>query len=477
MASIEVIRKIEDKGLLVTPEAAALSDEELMILADIAIERKEFLVKPGLERIKEEKKEDEDVFLLDDIKTSNEKKSFEHFVEYYLRRYEYLSKIIMNRPGMEHVSSIARLREGMDASIIGMVREKIFTRNGNYLLIVEDPTGKRNVFVTKNNEEAYEEMKNIVLDEVIGIKGIVSRNNSFIASQIFYPGIPPQPLKKGPEEEYILFLGDTHFGSKLFLKKEFESLIKWIRGEIGNERQKEISRKIKYIIIVGDIIEGVGIYPGQEEDLEEKTISDQLKIATEYLSRIPKDKKIILIPGNHDPVRVEEPQPPIPENYAKELYGLENIYFFPNPSTIVIGKKKDFPGFKVLLYHGSSLVYYSDEIEHIRMNGGQKRVDDIMKILLEKRHLAPTKGSSLFIPNPYDDPLLIKNIPDFFVTGHIHRVMAVSNYKGISLINASCWVEKSEDQERRGLEPQPGRAILANLKTRELKIFNFYSNE
>ena len=127
----------------------------------------------------------------------------------------------------------------------------------------------------------------------------------------------------------------------------------------------------------------------------------------------------------------------------------------------------------MLLYHGSSLVYYADHIEYIRASGGQKRADHIMKLLLEKRHLAPTQGSNLFVPTPHDDYLLIKQVPDFFVTGHIHRVVA-QNYKGISLINSSCWTGKSEDQERRGLEPQPARAIIANLKTRDLRILNFY---
>ena len=47
------------------------------------------------------------------------------------------------------------------------------------------------------------------------------------------------------------------------------------------------------------------------------------------------------------------------------------------------------------------------------------------------------------------------------------------NYRNITLMNCSCWVGMTEDQERRGIKPDPCKAILVNLKTREIKILNF----
>ncbi|MCD6590038.1 metallophosphoesterase [Candidatus Woesearchaeota archaeon] len=477
MASLEAIRKIQERGLLVSPEAARLDDNELFFLAEIAEKKGLIVVKPiEIEPVLEEKKEEEDIEELLVIEEKKGKRSYDDFVEYYNRRYEYLSRLLSHRPGLENVSSIARIsRNGgrQEVAVIGMVRDIALTRNGNKAVVLEDPTGKITVFFSKNNEELFNASRDIVLDEVIGIKGLMSRN-AIMASQLYFPGIPPiQNMKKSPVEEYILFLGDTHFGSALFLEKEFNNLLSWLRGEAGNEKQREIAEKIKYIVITGDIVEGIGIYPGQEEELRIRNIRGQFEEAARHLSRIPRDKKIIAIPGNHDPVRVEEPQPRIPAEYAEALLRLENFYMYTNPAWIRIGKKQGFEGFTMLLYHGSSLVYYADHIEYIRASGGQKRADHIMKLLLEKRHLAPTQGSNLFVPTPHDDYLLIKQVPDFFVTGHIHRVVA-QNYKGISLINSSCWTGKSEDQERRGLEPQPARAIIANLKTRDLRILNFY---
>lgn len=42
------------------------------------------------------------------------------------------------------------------------------------------------------------------------------------------------------------------------------------------------------------------------------------------------------------------------------------------------------------------------------------------------------------------------------------------------MINASCWSEVSEEQEKRGLEPQPARLPVVNLRTREIRVMNFY---
>ncbi len=99
-----------------------------------------------------------------------------------------------------------------------------------------------------------------------------------------------------------------------------------------------------------------------------------------------------------------------------------------------------------------------------------------MKLLLQMRHLAPTHTSNLYTPDPSFDPLFINKIPDFFITGHIHRV-SMSNYKNITMVNCSCWSDISEEQEKRGLQPQPARVPLVNLKTRDMKVINFFREE
>ena len=89
-----------------------------------------------------------------------------------------------------------------------------------------------------------------------------------------------------------------------------------------------------------------------------------------------------------------------------------------------------------------------------------------------RRHLAPSHGSNLYIPDVNKDSLVIDKVPDFLVTGHIHK-SSVSNYRNITLICGSCWQSKTDFQEKVGHNPEPGRVPIVNLKTREVKILKF----
>jgi DNA polymerase II small subunit len=86
--------------------------------------------------------------------------------------------------------------------------------------------------------------------------------------------------------------------------------------------------------------------------------------------------------------------------------------------------------------------------------------------------LAPTHTSTLYIPDVDRDPLVIESIPDFFVTGHIHK-SSVSSYKNITIICGSCWQSKTPFQEKVGHHPEPCRVPIVNLQTREAKIMRF----
>ena len=206
--------------------------------------------------------------------------------------------------------------------------------------------------------------------------------------------------------------------------------------------------------------------------MEIEDIRDQYTEFARYLKMIPEEKEVIVFTGNHDAGRLSEPQEPLMREYAAPVYEIPNVTIVSNPAVVNIAATKHFPGFDCLLYHGGSFIYYSDNIPSIRQAGGQKRVDLIMKYLLQRRHLAPTHNAALTIPTLDRDWLLIDRVPDFFVSGHIHRV-SVANYRNVTMVNAGCWTETTEDQVKRGLEPQPSKLVLVNLKTRAAKVMNF----
>jgi DNA polymerase II small subunit len=174
-------------------------------------------------------------------------------------------------------------------------------------------------------------------------------------------------------------------------------------------------------------------------------------------------------------MRLAEPQLPIYKEFASSLYDLPNVQMVSNPSIVNIAKKSTFPGFDVLLYHGYSFDHYIANVDEIRNNGGYDRADLVMKFLLQRRHLAPTHASSLYIPDTEEDPMIIKKIPDIFCTGHIHK-SCVSHYRNITLISGSCWQAKTAFQEKVGHRPEPCRVPLVNLKTRDVKILKFGQN-
>ena len=403
------------------------------------------------------------------------KREANDFIEYFNSRYLLLEKLLKPRHGMQNVVSINRIsnkKNREEVSVIGMVMDKQDTKNGNCIMTVEDRTGNIKVLINKNRPDLYKTTKDVVLDEVIGITG-VNGNDIIFANNLIFPDIPMiKEIKKCEDEAYALFLSDMHVGSKDFLKQDFNRFLKWINQETGTEAQKHIASMVKYIFIIGDLVDGCGVYPGQEKELEIKDIKNQYKVCAELLGNIPNHIKLIICPGNHDAMRLAEPQPPIYKDFAEPLYQMTNTTLTSNPATVNIHSSSNFPGFDVLLYHGYSFDFYVTEVESIRNNGGYDRADLLMKFLLQKRHLAPSYTSTLYVPDIKSDFLVVDKVPDFFVSGHIHKA-AASNYKCVTLISGSCWQGKTAYQEKVGHNPEPSRVPLVNLQTRQMKILKF----
>ena len=405
----------------------------------------------------------------------SKKRTCEDFISYFKIRFKSIRNILQNRQELQNVISIQRLnmkKEKETVSIIGMVLEIQKTKKGNLMVILEDLTDKITCVVSKENTELFEQSKEIVLDEVIGLSGYF--NGSIIYVNTFvWPDVPfSKELKKAPNEAYAVFISDTEFGNKFFQEASWNNFIKWIRGEIGTDEQKQIVHKIKYLFIAGDLVDGVGIYPGQEADLTISDIYKQYEVFAEYLKQIPKEITIITSPGNHDAMRIAEPQPPLYRDFAAKVWELPNVINVSNPAIINIHASESFPGFDVLIYHGYSFTYYGDNVESLRTAGGINRTDLILKFLMKKRHLAPTHQSSLYLPTSEKDFLFIETVPDFFVTGHVHQVAAL-NYRNVTLLNCSCWLSQTPYQEKMGVNPEISKAIIVNLQTREIKIMRF----
>lgn len=405
-------------------------------------------------------------------KTQSFKKKIEisDFVKNLRNRFYEMKNILQEHQELDNLISINKLSQrGQRVSIIGMVSDKRVTKNRNILFEVEDLTGKIRVLINQNRPELYKQAEEITLDSVIGFTGSGDREIFFV-NNIVFPDAVVLEKKHSPVEEYVLFIGDLHYGSKLFLEKSFLKFIDYLNGKIPDTKNTGIIKKIKYLFLLGDVVSGVGNYPSQQKDLKIEDIEEQFQGLAGLLGKIRKDIKIIISPGNHDGVRLLEPQPILDEKYAWPLYNMKNVILTGNPAYVNIGEKKNFSGFDVLTYHGFSYFFYSNNIPSL-IEKGLDAPEKVMAYLLKNRHLAPTHTSVQYFPFEKDQ-LLIKKIPDIFVSGHTHKC-AVSSYNNVLLISTSSWEEETENQRRKGNHPDFCKVPMFNLKTREIKILDF----
>jgi DNA polymerase II small subunit len=310
------------------------------------------------------------------------------------------------------------------------------------LIKLEDPTGVITVFVSAKKSELVNKCLNIVNDEVIGVVGNTS-SNFFYASDLVFPEVPDSPMKYSPVDEYACFIADTHVGSIDFENKMYNNFTNWLKGKNGTNEQKETARKVKYLFFIGDLVDGVGVYPSQESELIIKDIYKQYEVFSDYLKDLPEDIQLVFIPGNHDAVRSSEPQPPLFDDIAKPVYDLSNAKNLSNPSMVNIGKYSSFDGFNVLMYHGSTYTYYASNVPKL-LNVGMDKPELVGEFLLKKRHLGPAHASSLTTPESVD-PLIIDTIPDILTTGHIHK-LGYKNYRGVNILATSCFQKMTSCQ-------------------------------
>ena len=409
------------------------------------------------------RKYDEDEINLEIIKDVTGKSSCEgslsDFTHLFRDRYETLYNLLKKRQEMKNTVPIkkAQGREG-DVTVIGIVNDIKQGKNGSILVDIEDESDSTTLYIPDGTAGLA---STLVEDEVIGVVGKRGRGGLIIAQDIIWPDIPLNQKKRyGGEDVYAAFVSDIHIGSKTFLEKEWKKFIGWVNGNVGNERQKEVAKKIRYIVMPGDIVDGVGIYPHQEDDLEIMDIYGQYRAIVKEMEDVPQNIKIIIQPGNHDAVRPALPQPAFGKE-VREIFSDMNAVFVGNPCYLRM------EGVVVLLYHGQSIQDFST-----RIGIDQNRPTEIMKSMLKRRHMAPIYGDGTPLAPEKMDYMAIDRVPDIFVTGHVHTT-AIDKYRGVSLINASTWQSQTEYQKMMDFSPDPAKVPLVNLGNGNVSLMDF----
>lgn len=386
------------------------------------------------------------------------------FVRYFNHRLEALTRLLKQR---REVANNVRIKDvaraGKDVQLIGLVKEKSRRPTGHRFLTLEDSTGEVDILVPGDKPELQGSFDSLLQDEVIGIVGHPTRDGGLVlAEQILRPDLPYQQDRPRPEGNlYVGFLGDVHVGSKTFLEAEFRRMVRWLKGDQGSEREQRVARSIKYLVLPGDLVDGVGVYPGQQEGLAIENVYEQYRQMAKELQDVPDYMHLVFLPGNHDASRPTEPQPAL-EKDIRNLFSRHEQTFVSNPSQFSLH------GVNVLAYHGYSMIDFATTVPGLRMD----QPVPIMKQMLQCRHLAPTYGGKTPILPEERDSLIIDSVPDLFVTGHIH-VAAMDKYKGVGLVNGGTWQAQTDYQKMQNLLPTPARLPLVNLTTMTGTMIDF----
>jgi DNA polymerase II small subunit len=388
------------------------------------------------------------------------------FSKLFMNRYEVLRKILRNqRRELANVVPINKIKKSVvkEIQIVGIIKDVRTTRNGHRLIELEDETGTVNTIALNNNRVVSQMASEVVLDEIIGITGQLSKQGDLLVVQsIVFPDISIQNKRHKSETSVCAaFLSDIHMGSKKFMKDEWHSFLKWINGGLGNSRQRDVAGRIKYLIIPGDVVDGIGIYPTQEKELAITDLYRQYEALAEQFELLPDHISIIMQPGNHDAVRPAEPQPTF-EKEIQDLFSAKDITFVGNPCYFSLH------GVEILSYHGQSLLDFATNIQQLKYN----EPVETMKIMLKKHHLAPTYGGYTPLAPEHLDYMIIDKVPDIFVTGHVH-LATIGDYRGVTLINASSWQAQTSYQKMLNFVPDSAKLPIADLKTGNVTMMDF----
>ena len=150
-----------------------------------------------------------------------------------------------------------------------MVSDISSTTNGHKILSLEDPTGSFSVLIRNTDKELFELASKILLDEVIGVTGSVTNDgNLMIATKLIQPDVPNNVQRRTGSHGKAVLISDVHVGSSQFLEDAWLDFLDFLKGESDSEVMRELAASIRYLVVAGDLVDGIGIYPDQEMELD-----------------------------------------------------------------------------------------------------------------------------------------------------------------------------------------------------------------
>jgi len=409
---------------------------------------------------------DANINVIDDPSTKlSSNGTIEDYLEYFQDRFKQTEKLLRQRMDVKSAASVVdalRSQSGTRLKIIGMITDKRESKQ-KIMLTVEDLTASITVLVPQDSSsDLQKKARFLMLDQIVCLGLVKTRSSLLIAEDIVLPDVPQKAPHKAPVPVCAVLTSDMHVGSTKFTREAFDRFILWLNGKYGDEKSREIASHVKYVLIAGDIVDGVGVYPNQIKELAIKDVHKQYSLASKYLEQIPDYIEVIVTPGNHDAPRKALPQPAIANTFLETLQESRRVYSLGNPCTLSLH------GVEILVFHGRSL----DDVISTVPDMSHSHPEKAMRLLLQSRHLAPLYGGKTPLSPENKDPLVIQRVPDIFHAGHVHS-LEYANYRGVLIMNSGCWQEQTDYMRRNGFMPTFAKVPVVNLQTMEVTAIPF----
>ncbi len=381
---------------------------------------------------------------------------YEEFVGTFQDRYDRLAGLLRGRVNHRPAEAIQSMPGGSDAEMIGLVDDIRSTASGHWIVELEDTTGTFPCLIMKDRAFAPL-VDDLLLDECLAVQGTLADDGGIMfVDSLFFPDVP-RTHKPSTADRHVqaALISDVHVGSQEFAQEAWDRFADWLHTPEAEA--------VEYLLIGGDMVEGVGVYPDQDEELDVVDIYEQYETFAEELKKVPGDMEIVMIPGNHDAVRLAEPQPAFTEE-LRDIMSAHDARFTGNPSTVTV------EGVSVLMYHGVSLDEVIAELPEEKANYNEPH--KAMYQLLKKRHVAPQYGGHTRVAPEEKDYLVIDEVPDVFHTGHVHK-LGWGKYHNVLAVNSGCWQEQTDFQKSVNIDPDYGHAPILDLDTLDMTVRKF----
>src|SRR5919109_2745118 len=251
--------------------------------------------------------------ILDASINVNTGEGVEGYTALFRSRYEKSLRILSLRPESKRITKITSIKQKIHPNNSNNVKsDKSNNRMGNFVsnstsivsgllmskrgkkngveIVIDDFSGSLSALAT--TDELKKQVSMLTLDQMVMLEVENIGNNKkglqgFVIKDIISPDIPDHLPARSKIESYAVLISDIHVGSKNFMEAEFIRFLNWLSSS-----EDELVRKIKFICIGGDLIDGIGIFPNQDKELLETNTSKQVSHAVCLLNRIPKNLRV-----------------------------------------------------------------------------------------------------------------------------------------------------------------------------------------